>query len=176
MFWGERCSLFHLIGRFFMNSLEQKIYDLSLPICTDLGVELVSVEWVRENGMQILRLIIDKKEGISIDDTTSVSEKASEMLDEVDPIPNEYYLEVSSVGIEKELKTKEEITASIGKYVAVKTYEKIKVGNAAIKEFEGHILNFDGEILTLKAKIKQFTKEVQIPYNLIAKIRLAIEF
>ena len=84
-----------------MNSLEQKIYDLSLPICTDLGVELVSVEWVRENGMQILRLIIDKKEGISIDDTTSVSEKVSEMLDEVDPIPNEYYLEVSSVGIEK---------------------------------------------------------------------------
>ncbi len=163
-------------GQVFMNNLEQKIYDLSLPICADLGVELVSVEWVKEHGMPILRLIIDKAEGISIDDATSVNEKVSETLDVIDPIPHEYYLEVSSAGIEKELKTKEDILAAIGKYIAVKTYEKIKVGNVALKEFEGHILNFDGEILTIKAKIKQFAKEVQIPYNLIAKIRLAIEF
>lgn len=159
-----------------MNNLEQKIYDLSLPICNDSGVELVSVELVREHGMLILRLIIDKLGGITIDDASAVNERISLMLDEVDPITNEYYLEVSSVGIEKELKTKEEIHASIGKYVAVKTYEKIQVGSMALKDMEGHLLSFDGEIITLEAKIKQFKKEVQIPYKSIAKIRLAIEF
>ena len=91
-------------------------------------------------------------------------------------IDKEYYLEVSSVGLERELRNLEEIKNNIGKYINVKTYEKIMVGKTGIKEFEGHLLKVEDNLITMNFKMKQFKKEITIPYEKIAKIRLAIEF
>ena len=111
-----------------MNDLEKRIFDACVKTVEEENITLVEVELVKEFGSLILRFTIDKEEGIDIDDTTLISEKVGLILDEMDPIDKEYYLEVSSVGLERELRNIDEIKSSIGKYINVKTYEKIMVG------------------------------------------------
>lgn len=159
-----------------MNDLEKKIFDACKKAVTDENMELLEVELVKEFGALILRFTIDKVGGIDIDDTTLISEKVGLILDEIDPIDKEYYLEVSSVGLERELRNIDEIKANIGKYINVKTYEKLTVGKISQKEFEGTLLSCEDNLITMQFKVKQFKKEITIPYEKIAKIRLAIEF
>ena len=159
-----------------MNDIEKKIFDACEKAVTDENMELLEVELVKEFGSLILRFTIDKDGGIDIDDTTLISEKVGLILDEIDPIDKEYYLEVSSVGLERELRNIEEIKANIGKYINVKTYEKLTVGKISQKEFEGTLLGCEDNLITMQFKVKQFKKEITIPYEKIAKIRLAIEF
>lgn len=159
-----------------MNDIEKKIFDACEKAVTDENMMLLEVELVKEFGSLILRFTIDKEGGIDIDDTTLISEKVGLILDEIDPIDKEYYLEVSSVGLERELRNIEEIKANIGKYINVKTYEKLTVGKISQKEFEGTLLGCEDNLITMQFKVKQFKKEITIPYEKIAKIRLAIEF
>lgn len=159
-----------------MNDLEKKIFNACFQAVIDEGMELLEVELVKEFGALILRFTIDKVGGIDIDDTTLISEKVGLILDEIDPIDKEYYLEVSSVGLERELRNIDEIKANVGKYVNVKTYEKQTVGKISQKEFEGTLLSCENNEITMEFKVKQFKKEITIPYEKIAKIRLAIEF
>lgn len=159
-----------------MNDLEKKIFDACEKAVTDENMELLEVELVKEFGALILRFTIDKVGGIDIDDTTLISEKVGLILDEIDPIDKEYYLEVSSVGLERELRNIDEIKANIGKYINVKTYEKLTVDKISQKEFEGTLLSCEDNLVTMQFKVKQFKKEITIPYEKIAKIRLAIEF
>lgn len=159
-----------------MNDLEKRIFDACIKCVEEEQIELVEVELVKEFGTLILRFTIDKVGGIDIDDTTLISEKVGLILDELDPIDKEYYLEVSSVGLEKELRNLDEIKASIGKYINVKTYEKQVIGKISQKEFEGTLLRVEEDLITMEFKVKQFKKEITIPYDKIAKIRLAIEF
>jgi len=81
-------------------------------------------------------------------------------------------LEISSPGAERVLKTKEDIINSINKYVYVKLYAPIQNQ----KKFEGDLVAFDGDILTICYKDKNISKTVDIKYEQIAKIRLAIKF
>ena len=73
------------------------------PILADTEMTLVDVEYVREKDWY-LRIFIDKPEGVEIDDCQLVSEKLTAVLDEKDPIPDKYFLEVSSPGIDRPLK------------------------------------------------------------------------
>lgn len=159
-----------------MNDLEKKIFNACEKAVTDENMELLEVELVKEFGALILRFTIDKVGGIDIDDTTLISEKVGLILDEIDPIDKEYYLEVSSVGLERELRNIDEIKANIGKYINVKTYEKLTVDKISQKEFEGTLLSCEDNLITMQFKVKQFKKQITIPYEKIAKIRLAIEF
>ncbi|MBQ8292173.1 MAG: ribosome maturation factor RimP [Bacilli bacterium] len=159
-----------------MNDLEKIIFDACVKCVEEEQMQLLEVELVKEFGALILRFTIDKEGGIDIDDTTLISEKVSLILDEIDPIDKEYYLEVSSIGLERELRNIEEIKSSIGKYINVKTYEKLTVGKISQKEFEGTLLAVEDNMITMNFKVKQFRKEITIPYEKIAKIRLAIEF
>ena len=86
-----------------MNDLEKRIFDACIKSVEEENMTLVEVELVKEFGTLILRFTIDKPEGIDIDDTTLISEKVGLILDELDPIDKEYYLEVSSIGLEREL-------------------------------------------------------------------------
>ena len=152
-----------------MNDLERKIFECALPICTRANVELVSVKIIKQ-GALIVRVIIDRPGGVGIDDTTRVSEGLNLVLDEIDPFAGQYYLEVSSRGVERDLTSLAEITASIGKHVAIKTnmvYKKSKN-----QEILGTLVAADGETVVILAKDKQ----VIIPYNSITKIRLAVKF
>src|SRR3954453_4744771 len=108
-----------------MSKVTEVVEDLAAPIFQELGLELVDIEYVKEGKEWFLRVFVDKEAGVDIEDCGIVSERLSEKLDELDPIPHNYFLEVSSPGAERPLKKDKDFINSIGKNVFVKTYEPI---------------------------------------------------
>ncbi|EGL81946.1 Ribosome maturation factor rimP [Caldalkalibacillus thermarum TA2.A1] len=145
---------------------------LVLPILEEKALELVDVEFKKEGRKWYLRVYIDKPGGVDIEDCSAVSESLSAKLDEVDPIDQAYFLEVSSPGAERPLKNEEDIRRAVGKFIYVTTYEPVE----GQKAFEGRLIQFDGENLTIEIKVKHTTKTVDIPYAKVAKARLAVVF
>ncbi|SFL45488.1 ribosome maturation factor RimP [Paenibacillus sp. 1_12] len=132
------------------------------------GFELVDVEYVKEGSNWFLRLYADKEGGIDIDDCGRISEYLSEKLDENDPIPTAYFLEVSSPGAERPLKKVQDYYKAVGEHVFVTTYESVD----GLKEFEGKLLSFDEQTIEIEAGKKKHA----IPYDKVASARLAIVF
>lgn len=149
-------------------SIKSIVEQFAVPYLTDNGFQLVDVEYVKEGSNRFLRLFVDKEGGIDIDDCGRISEFVSAKLDELDPIPEAYFLEVSSPGAERPLKKAEDVAKSVGRHVFVTTYEQI--GGA--KEFEGRLESFDGETMTVVVG----RKKIAIPYDKVASARLAIVF
>jgi ribosome maturation factor RimP len=148
------------------------IAELATPILDGLNLELVDVEFKKEGPNWFLRVFIDSDTGVDLEDCGKVSEQLSEKLDEVDPIPQAYFLEVSSPGAERPLKKARDIEKAIGKNVFVTTYEPVD----GEKAFEGMLQAFDGETITIEVKIKTRKKSYDIPYDKVASARLAIIF
>ena len=152
--------------------IEKRGLDIANSCAKKLGYEIISVEYVFENGIKILRVIGNGPNGFSIDDATALNEEISAMLDIEDFIDEEYYLEVSSEGIEKELRNDYDIKNAVGDYIFAKFYEKID----NVKEVYGDLESFDGETLEIKYNQKGRIKHLTVKKEQICKIRLAIKF
>ncbi|MDE5412928.1 ribosome maturation factor RimP [Alkalihalobacterium chitinilyticum] len=146
--------------------------ELVSPIVDELDLELVDIEFKKEGKNWFLRVFIDSENGVDIEDCGTVSERLSEKLDELDPITQAYFLEVSSPGAERPLKKEKDLYKAVGKNVHVTTYEPIE----GEKAFEGKLIDFDGSDLKIEVKIKTRKKEITIPYTKVASARLAIIF
>ena len=135
--------------------------------------ELVDVEYGKMGGDYVLSIFVDKEGGISLQDTADLSEVISPILDTIkpDPFPEQYMLEVTSPGLERPLKTADAVKKAVGKYIYVKLYQAID----KIKVFEGTLLSFDGTDLIMEYMDKTRKKEVTIPYQTVAKARLAVK-
>lgn len=155
-----------------MSKVTDTVAELVTPILDELNLELVDIEYVKEGRDWFLRVFIDKENGIDIEECGMVSERLSEKLDEVDPIPYNYFLEVSSPGAERPLKNEKDFEKAIGKNVYIKTYEPID----GEKAFEGILTHFNGETVTVEIKIKTRKKSIEIPYGKVATARLAVVF
>lgn len=153
-----------------MSKVTETTEELVSPILEEEQLELVDVEYIKEGANWFLRVYIDKEEdGVDIEDCGRVSEKLSKKLDEVDPIPGAYFLEVSSPGAERPLKKEKDFQKAVGKHVSVKTYEPIEDS----KVFEGELLAYNGNELQIK---EQKNKTVTIPKEKVAHARLAVVF
>lgn len=148
------------------------IEELVTPILNDLQLELVDVEFKKEGKNWFLRVFIDSDTGVDIEDCGKVSERLSEELDELDPIPQAYFLEVSSPGAERPLKKEKDILQAVGKNVHITTYEPIDNE----KTFEGKLVSFEGSELVIEVKRKTRIVKVTIPYDRMASARLAVIF
>lgn len=155
-----------------MSKINELVEQLATPILNDMNLELVDVEFVKEGSNWFLRVFIDKEEGVDIEECGQVSNRLSEKLDELDPIPQNYFLEVSSPGAERPLKKEKDFHRAIGKHVYVKTYEPVD----GLKEIEGTLTSYSGETLTVETMIKTRKKTVTIPKEKVAKARLAVSF
>ncbi|WP_100010928.1 ribosome maturation factor RimP [Lentibacillus sediminis] len=142
------------------------------PILQERNLELVDIEYTKEGQNWFLRVYIDKEGGVDITECGEVSEELSEKLDEADPIKEAYFLEVSSPGVERPLKTESDLKASVGQQVFIKLYEPIE----GQKEYEGLLKSYQDQVLTMEYKVKTQKKTVEIPYSKIAKARLAVTF
>lgn len=155
-----------------------KVTDLVTQLFQEIAInddfELVDVEFVKEGKSWFLRVFADKIGGIDLEDCAFISEQLSERLDAItpDPIPQAYFLEVSSPGAERPLKTQNDIDHAIGKYIHASFYQAID----GMKFIEGTLAKCDNEVLTLSVKDKTRRRTVEIPRKAIAKLRLAIEF
>lgn len=149
------------------------VTDLVSPVIP-APFELVDVEYEKKGSDYILSVLVDKPAGITVEDTAELTEIISPLLDTIkpDPFPEQYFLEISSPGLERPLKTKESLAAALGKYINVSLYQAID----KIKVFEGELQAFDGETLTLTYLDKTRQKTVDIPYKMVAKARLAVKF
>ena len=149
----------------------EKITLTAEKITKENELELVDVQFNKEGGVWFLRVYIDKHEGsVDTEDCAKVNSKISKYLDELDPIEQQYFLEVSSPGIERPLKKPEDFSRFQGHLVRVNTYSKIN----GRKVFVGKLEGLENDVLRL---IDEDTEElVELPYDSVANVKLSIKF
>ena len=150
-----------------VDSLIEKIYQLVRPVTEELQYELYHIEYVKENGEYYLRIYIDKDGGISLTDCEKVSRRVSDIMDEEDPIPVAYYLEVSSPGLNRGLYTEAHYVMQIGKEVLIrftKSFEGKKNVKGILREVKEDSIVIEAEnLITIpKDKIKSANLEGEI--------------
>jgi ribosome maturation factor RimP len=106
--------------------LRDTLAALLAPLVEGLGYELWELEYSPGRGHGLLRLYIDAAAGITLDDCERVSRAASELLDEEDPVPGQYTLEVSSPGLERSLRTPRQFARFVGETVYVETVQAVE--------------------------------------------------
>lgn len=154
-----------------MNKKEilKSISGICNSIALSLNYELVDVEFIKEYGSYYLRVYIDKPGGITLDDCQKMSELLSEKLDEKDPISVAYFLEVSSPGLDRPLKTDKDLNRNIGKDIEISLYKPYE-GN---KMYEGKLNSFNDEFIIINNEANEL---INIPRNTVSVIKLALKF
>lgn len=156
-------------------SITERVKELVSPLIIAEQLELVDVEFKREGHVQYLRIFIDKPGGVTIDDCQKMSRECELVLDIENIIRTQYILEVSSPGLNRPLKKKEDYFRFQGRLVKIKTYQALQ----GQKKFLGYLKEIDSEADTKVSLITLETREgerVQIPYDQIASARLEVEF
>lgn len=151
--------------------ITKEIKELCQRRAEELELEFKEVVFVRESGMSILRVVVDKKGKLTTDDCSDLSMLISDDLDMLDIEIENYYLEVTSPGIERKLEFSE-LNEVLGSYVFVKLYRKIQ----GEKEFYGDLVSYEEDKVTLKINFSGRFKNVEFEKKDIALIRLAIKF
>ena len=153
--------------------MNDKLKELIKPVVEQLGFILYDVVYEKEGDEWFLRVIIDSDEReITIDDCVTVTETLNPILDEEDPIKNEYMFEVASAGAEKELRSVEEYKKSIDKYVYIKVKEVVE----NLDEVYGTLVEVTDDALSVKVNFKGRMKTLSISFSNIEFIRLAVKF
>lgn len=157
-----------------MSSVVETVTELVTPILDERHFELVDAEFVKEGKRWYLRIYIDKPGGINIEECALVSDLLGEKLDDCDPdpIPQAYFLEVSSPGAERPLKKERDYERALNSYIHVSLYQPLE-GN---KVYEGTMVDLKPDELTLEYMDKTRQKTIVIPRKQIAQARLAIKF
>lgn len=125
------------------------VRDIAKPIADSLGLDLWDVRFIKEGTQWYLRIFIDKKEGISIEDCEAMSRAIDKPLDDVDPINQSYCLEVCSPGIERELVRDEHFERFIGAGIKIRL---IRANSEGKKELYGKLLNISGNIVQIESE------------------------
>lgn len=107
-------------------NIESKVQNLLEKIINELGYDLYDVIYEKEGKDYYLRIIIDKESGIDINDCEKVNNAINDILDEADLIKDQYYLEVSSPGVERTLRKDKHYLNQIGNEVLIKLYKPIE--------------------------------------------------
>jgi ribosome maturation factor RimP len=150
---------------FLSRQVVEQVEKIAVPLLQSLELELVEVEYKKEGPNWFLRIFIDGiKKTVDLDDCARASEQLSLALDENDPIPGNYYLEVSSPGAERPLKKESDYQKAIGKTVHVSTYEPID----GQRKFEGILEQVTSDEIVVASQT--------IPRNKIAGARLSVVF
>ena len=146
------------------NQTEQTVERIVSDLLKDSDIELVDVEYVKEQHWY-LRVFIDKEGGIEIDDCQRLSEQLEERLDKTDPIKESYMLEVSSPGLDRVLKKERDFEREMGKMIDITTYASVNGQKLVV----GKLTGFTKDSVTID-------QEQTIMLDKIALIRLHIEF
>ena len=138
------------------------------PIVESFGCSLWDVEYVREGSERYLRVYIDKDGGVDIDDCEKIHRALDPVLDEKDPIAENYHFEVSSAGLERALKRPGDFERFMGSPVLVKLYRP----RNGLKEIPGFLRDYEDGKVTVEAGKETITFEK----SQVALVRLRVEF
>ena len=139
------------------------------PTADALGYTLWDVEFLKEGARRILRVTIDNEEGITIEDCEKMHRAIDPILDEIDPIEDAYDLEVSSPGIERDLRTSAHIDACVGERVEARFFAPFE----GIKQIEGILCGREGEEFVC---IEVNGEEKKFPKSAISKLQTLFDF
>ena len=151
-----------------MANIEEKVENLIKKNIEDIGYELYDVIYLKEGKNYTLRIVIDNEKGISLEDCEKVNNEITDILDEADYIKDQYFLEVSSPGIERLLRKDWQLNKYIGSKVEVNLFKKDEKG---FKEYIGILKQVDEEYLT----IKQNNTEYKILRKDISQVKTIYE-
>lgn len=140
-----------------MASIEERVESLIKQKIENIGYDLYDVEYSKEGKNYFLRIFIDKPEGIDLNDCEKVNDEINELLDEADYIKEQYFLEVSSPGIERILRKDKHLEKNIGKEVNIKLFKKDENGK---KEYQGVLKEFNENIIKIEEDISVERKNI----------------
>lgn len=146
-----------------MASIEEKVENLIKPIVEQIGYELYDVEYVKEGKDFFLRIYIDSQNGINLEDCEKVNNAISDVLDKADYIKEQYFLEVSSPGIERILRKDKHLEKYLNNEVQLNLFQALNKE----KKIEGILIEFNNEDIT----IKQNDNIIKIPRKNISLIK-----
>lgn len=149
-------------------SIEERVREIAERVCTDHGLELVHAEAAGPEGKPILRIFIDKPEGVTHEDCSAVNVHIGTILDVEDFIHTPYTLEVSSPGLERGLYKRADYERFTGRQAKVKT----RVAVNGQRNFRGKIVGLEGETVIFEDKT---SGHVRLPLTSIVKANLEID-
>ena len=152
-----------------MASIDEKVEKLIEPIIEKIGYDLYDVEYAKEGKNYFLRIFIDNEKGIDLNDCEKVNDAITDILDEENYIKEQYFLEVSSPGIERILRKDKHLQQNIGKQVSIKLFKKDENGN---KEYVGILKKYDD----LDVFIKLNEEEIKIERKNISQIKTVFDW
>jgi ribosome maturation factor RimP len=152
-----------------VEDIKREIEKITKTLIEDMGFELFEIEFAARKGKHLLRIFIDKDDGVSLDDCEKVSREVSTILDVEDIIPSSYVLEVSSPGLDRPLRNPQDFKRFRGNMARIVTREPVE--NQTF--FQGIISNADDNTVEL---ILEKNRSITIPYNIITRSRLEVEF
>jgi ribosome maturation factor RimP len=144
------------------------LWELFEPVVTGMGYDLIEIEHIPNPKHGILRLYIDKDDGVTIDDCSAVSEQISALIDVEEPIRGHFNLEISSPGMDRPLTRLKDFQRFAGALVKLKTIRPLD----GQRNFKGRILQANEDVLVIETD----TEEISLPMNAIEKARLVPEF
>lgn len=151
-------------------STEQKIYALIAPVVEELGYLIWDVRYEKEGAAWYLRIFIDSEtETISINDCEKVTGPVSDLLDEHDPIPQSYHLEISSPGLEAELIRESHFDACLGCEIRVRGFRDLDNGN---RELIGVLKDWNKDCILLQTS----EQELELPFSALTFVKLYFAF
>ena len=142
-----------------MANIEEKVEQLLKTKIEKIGYELFDILYFKEGKNYILRIVIDNQNGISIEDCEKVNNEITDILDEADYIKEQYFLEVSSPGIERLLRKDWQLKKYLGEKVEVKLFKKDENGK---KEYIGILKDVQKENLIIEEENESFNIERKI--------------
>lgn len=147
-----------------MANIEEKVERLIEPIIEKIGYELYDVEYAKEGKNYFLRIFIDNEKGIDLNDCEKVNNAITDILGEANYIKDQYFLEVSSPGVERVIRKEKHLSKNKGQEINISLFKKDENGK---KEYKGILEDFDETTL----KIKQNDNEIKIDRKNIAQIK-----
>lgn len=145
----------------------EMVGQLAQPVVEAAGMELVDVEFLKEAGRWYLRIYIDKPDGVGLDDCQEVSREVERLLDEKDPIPHAYILEVSSPGLERPLNKAGDYLRFAGRLTTITTFAPV----SGRKKITGRLKGLRESDVVIQVE----DEEITIPLVQVASARLALE-
>lgn len=145
-----------------MSKIEEKVEKLITKPIEELNYELYDVEYVKEGKDYFLRIYIDSEKGIDLNDCEKVSNCITDILDKEDYIKEQYFLEVSSPGVERILKREKHLKDNIGKTIQVNLFKPID----GDKIYIGNLIDFNKDYIIIKND-----NEIKIDRKNIAQIK-----
>ena len=153
-----------------MAKIEEKVEELVTKPINDLGYRVYDVMYVKEGKDNYLRIFIDKDQGISLNDCEKVNDAITDMLDEADLIKDQYFLEISSPGVERNIRKDKHFEESIGKEVNIKLFKPL---DNKEKEITGILKSFDKDNINIELDDKS---EITIQRSNISSIKWAFKW